>query len=81
MSLVANLQSSGQHDMDFLSYMQHAAALKVSLSGCCCPALSCQILQQRLCTGDAANQSLRVAPIAAPPLSEAIHADVNHKIA
>lgn len=46
----------------------------------CLMALRGQVLQQSLCTGDAASQPLCVAPLGGSPLGKAIHADVYNKV-
>lgn len=46
----------------------------------CLMALGGQVLQQSLCTCDAASQPFCVAPLGGSPLRKAIHADVYNKV-
>lgn len=44
-------------------------------------ALRSQVLQQRLSTGDAASESLCMAPLRRSALGKAVHADVDGEVA
>lgn len=62
----------------FRLYLSSQAILKLMS---CLLALRSQVLQQSLSTGDAASQSLRVAPLRCSPLGKTVHADVHNEVA